>query len=77
MSLLRYHASVPRPLSDRRKWEEELAELPLKVAEHQAALAALPPGDRKWRDFHTWLLRRAEQRMADLEARLASIVAGG
>ena len=62
MPLLSYHASVPRPVSDKQKWEEELAELPVTIAQHRAALAALPPGDRKWREFHDWLARRAERR---------------
>ena len=62
LSLLRYHSGVPRPRNEREMWEEELAELPVTIAQHRAALAALPPGDRKWREFHDRLARRAERR---------------
>jgi hypothetical protein len=62
---------MPRPLTDRQRWQEELQELTEKAAKHRAAHAASPASDRVRRDFHEWLTRDAEKRMVDLRARLA------
>jgi hypothetical protein len=62
---------MPRPLTDRQRWQEELLELTEKAAKHRAAFAALPASDRVQRDFHEWLVRDAEKRMAELRMRLA------
>jgi len=37
---------MPRPLTDRQRWREELLELAEKAAKHRAAFAALPASDR-------------------------------
>lgn len=63
---------MPRPLTDRQPWEEELAELAQKAAKHREALATLPAHDRTRREFHDWLIRAAEKRMEELRARLAA-----
>ena len=63
---------MPRPLTDRQKIEEELAELTQKIAKHLEALAALSAHDRTRREFHCWLAREAEKRMGVLRERLAN-----
>jgi len=62
---------MPRALTDRQRWQEELQELTEKAVKHRAAFEALPASDRVRRDFHEWLARDAEKRMAELRMRLA------
>ena len=63
---------MPRPLTDRQRWQEELAELAQKIAKHRENLAALPAHDRAWHEFHNWLAREAEKRMAVVRERFAN-----
>ena len=39
-------APMPRPLTERQRIEEELAELPPQIARWESNLATLAPGDR-------------------------------
>ena len=64
---------MPRPLTDRQRWEEELVELAQKIAKHREAMAILPAHDRTRREFHDWLIRAAETRMGVLRERLARL----
>jgi hypothetical protein len=61
---------MPRPRSERQAWEDERAEIPAQIAAFQRALAATPAADTEGRERLTWNIRRAEQRMAELDARL-------
>jgi hypothetical protein len=61
---------MPRPRSERHVWEDERAEIPAQIAAWQRDLAATPADDREGRERLMWLTRRAEQRMAELDARL-------
>ena len=54
-------ATMPRPLTDRQRWQEELAELPSQVARRQVELAALAPGDRVRREMLEWMIRRVSR----------------
>ena len=70
LSLLRYHASMPRPLNERQSLELKRAELPAQLASYQQELAA-GQADKTRRECLVWPIRRAEKRMAEVEARLA------
>lgn len=60
-----------RPMTDRQRWEEELAELPAHVARWQKELAELGPGDRIRREMLEWMIRRDKLRMETLRQWLA------
>ena len=63
--------SVPRPLSDTQSLEHELREeLPGQLAAYQQELDA-GLADKTRREWLEWQIRRAQNRMADVEARLA------
>jgi len=64
-------APMPRPLTDRELWQEELAELPEQVARWEAEMAALAPGDRVRREMLEWMIRRDRLRRVELDRRLA------
>ena len=70
--MLRYHAPMPRPVTERQAWEHELREeLPALLAVHQQELATTPAQRRELREWLEWQIRRVEKRMAEVEARLA------
>ena len=61
---------MPRPISERQSLELERAELPSQIAAYEAALDATPPGHKARRERLAWQLRRAQKRLAEVEARL-------
>ncbi len=62
---------MPRPRSERQAWQEERVETPALIAALQRELAATPAADMESMERLMWRIRRAEQRMAELTARLA------
>jgi hypothetical protein len=56
---------MPRPLTERQHWEEELAELPEQVRKWEKELTALSPGERR-REMYEWMIRRDRLRMETL-----------
>ena len=58
------------PSSERRKLEQELAELPGQIAAYQQELSG-GQADKTRREWLEWLIRRTQKRMAELERRLA------
>ena len=60
-----YAGAMPRPLTERERWEEELAELPAHIARWEKELAALPPGECR-REMYEWMIRRDRLRMETL-----------
>lgn len=62
---------MPRPRSERQAWQEERVETPALIAALQRELAATAAADMESRERLTWRIRRAEQRLAELDARLA------
>jgi hypothetical protein len=61
-------------MTDRQAWEHELREeLPAQLAKYQEDLAATPPESRERRERLEWQIRRAEKRVAELKARLATL----
>jgi chromosome segregation ATPase len=63
---------MPRPVTERQAWEHELREeLPAQLAKYQEELAATLPESRERRERLEWQIRRAQKRMAEVEARLA------
>ena len=63
---------MPKPMTDRQRWQEELAELPAQIARWESDLAKLPPGDRVRREMLDWMTRRDKLRMATLRTWLAA-----
>lgn len=63
---------MPRPLNERQSLEQEREELPAQFAAYQQELAE-GQADKTRRDFLEWHIRRAQKRMADVEARLAKV----
>jgi hypothetical protein len=61
---------MPRPRSEREQWAEERAEIPAQIAAWHETLAATPAADTTRREALTWKIRRAERRLAELDARL-------
>ena len=64
--LPRYHASMPAPTNERQSLERERAELPSQIAAYEFKLEATPGR----REMLAWQLRRAQKRLAEVEARL-------
>jgi hypothetical protein len=64
-------SGMPRPRTERQAWQEERVETPALIAALQRELAATPAADTESRERLTWRIRRAEQRLAELDARLA------
>jgi septal ring factor EnvC (AmiA/AmiB activator) len=63
---------MPRPLNERQSLERERAELPSQIAVYEADLDATPPEHKARRERLAWQLRRAQKRLAEVEARLAN-----
>ena len=61
---------MPRPMSERQAWAQELDELPAQIAEHRRQLDATPAGDKVRRENLEWRIRRDRLRMAELQKRL-------
>jgi chromosome segregation ATPase len=61
---------MPAPTNERQSLERERAELPAQLAGYQKELDATPPESKERRERLTWQIRRAEKRMAEVEARL-------
>ncbi len=59
---------MPRPLTDRQRWQEELDELPAQIAWWEKELASLAPDDRVRREMLEWMIRRARRRLETLAA---------
>lgn len=68
--------SMPRPLAERQSLEQERQELLVRLAGYHTELDTLPADAQQRREWLDWQVRRAQKRMAYLEARLASMVAG-
>jgi hypothetical protein len=69
--ILRYYASMPAPTNERQSLERELREeLPAQLAAYQQELAG-GHADKVRREWLEWHIRRAQKRMAEVEARLA------
>ena len=64
---------MPTPPSERRALEQERAELPSQIAAYESELDATPPEHTARRERLVWQLRRAQKRLAEIEARLAAI----
>jgi len=64
---------MSRPFSERESLKVELAELANDLACYRAELDAMPLDAKTRREMRTWQIQRVQRRMADLEARLASI----
>ncbi len=72
MPLLRYHASMPAPTNERQSLERERAELPGQIVAYESELDATSPEHTARRERLVWQLRRAQKRLAEVEARLAT-----
>jgi hypothetical protein len=64
---------MPRPLDERQSLEQERDELSAQIATDQRELAPTTDQDRTRREFLEWRIRRAQSRIALIEARLAAI----
>jgi hypothetical protein len=73
LPLLRYHASMPRPQSERQSLAQERAELPEQIIAHQTELAATPAANTARRERLDWQIRNPRRRLVQVEARLAAI----
>lgn len=71
LPLLRYHASMPAPTNERQALERERDELPLQLANYRRELDAMPLDQKERRERLQWQIRRVEDRMAEVHARLA------
>ena len=47
--------------------------MPAQLAQYRRNLEAIPPGDKRRREFVEWQIRCAEKRMANVCARLATM----
>lgn len=65
--------SMPRPISERQSLEREREELPAQVAAYRRELDATPPDQNDRRERLEWQIRRVQERMVDVEARLAAL----
>jgi len=64
---------MPAPTNERQALERERAELPSQIAAYESELDATPPEHTARRERLVWQLRRAQKRLAEIEARLAAI----
>jgi len=63
---------MPRPRTEREALEHERdVELPEQLAGYQRELEATPRENKERRERLEWQIRRAENRMAEVHARLA------
>lgn len=72
--LLRYHASMPAPTNERQALERERAELRQQVEAHKNELAIAVGVNKDRRERLDSQIRRAQKRLAEVEARLAASV---
>jgi chromosome segregation ATPase len=68
---------MPSPRNERQAVEEERAELPVQIAAYQRELAATTTENKTRREMLDWQIRRAQNRLAEVAARLAAIRAQG
>ncbi len=61
---------MPAPTNERQALERERAELPSQIAAYESELEATPPEYTARREPLVWQLRRAQKRLAEIEARL-------
>lgn len=64
---------MPRPVDERQSLEQERDELTAQIATDQRELAATTDQDRTRREFLVWRIKRAQNRIALIETRLAAI----
>lgn len=64
---------MPQPLDERQALEQERDELVAQIATDRRELAATTDQDRTRREFLAWRIRRAQNRIALIETRLAAI----
>jgi hypothetical protein len=64
---------MPRPVDERQALEQERAELTAHITTDQRELAATTDQDRTRREFLAWRIKRAQNRIALIETRLAAI----
>jgi chromosome segregation ATPase len=61
---------MPAPTNERQALDRERAELPAHVANYQRELDATPREHRERRERLQWQIRRVQNRMATIQARL-------
>ena len=66
---------MPRPVDERQSLEQERAELPAQITSYQLDLAATNAEDKTRREMLEWQIRRAQKRLAEVEARLVAMKA--
>ena len=64
---------MPRPLSERERWQQERDDLIQKRAEYQTELESTLMKHKSRRQFLNWHIRRMTLRLAELEKRLAGL----
>lgn len=62
---------MPRPKTEQDAWTEELNDLPALIENYQRELEGTPEQNRELRERLAWQIKRAENRAAELRARLA------
>jgi hypothetical protein len=62
---------MPAPNNERQALERERGELPDQLATYQSELDATAPEHKERREKLLWQIRRAQTRIAEIEARLA------
>ena len=66
---------MPAPTNERQALEQERAKLPGQIAAYQQELATTPAENKTRRERLEWQIRRDQKRLAEVEARLATISA--
>ena len=64
---------MPHPWNERQALEQERDEQVAQIATDQRELAATADQDRTRREFLVWCIKRAQNRIALIETRLAPI----
>ena len=67
---------MPRPRNERHALEEERAEPPAQIAAYRREPDATPPENKAQREMREWQIREREKRLAEVEARLATMETG-
>jgi hypothetical protein len=62
---------MPAPNNGRQALERERGELPDQLATYQSELDATAPEHKTRREMLTWQIRRARNRMTEIDSRLA------
>jgi len=70
LHLLLWSGAKPRPLNERQSLEQERTELAEQLATHRREVENGSP-HRARRERLGWQIRKAEKRLAEIEARLA------